>query len=356
MAQNWWDTDPVANEDNASNWWSSDPVDEAPAADPARQELPAGVVPSAAGGGRGIVNPPMASEPQPQIQEPPGFFGRLADSFGTGIDQAKAALSSINVTAQNEVVQAKRQQLARLEASGMADSPEAAGLRAQVEGVSKRQGQYIADLAQRQQTLAAAPVYQGVRDLGKAETFGDAWSIFAKDPVNIALNLGAQSLPTMAPGLIAGAINPVAGAAVMGVSSAGAEFGSSIMEFAQKKGVDTSKPEALASFYSNPAMLDEAKQYAATRAGIIGVADAASAGIASKTLVPKMITSPVARVATNTVAQMGVQGVSGGAGEAGAQIATEGRITSPGEVVAEIAGEFAGAPLEVAAMRANVRR
>lgn len=355
MAQNWWEDDPVA-EGNNSNWWSSDPLADAPAADPARQELPAGVVPSAAGGGRGIVNPPPASEPQPQQQEQPGFFGRLADSFGTGIEQAKSALSSINVTAQNEVVKAKREQLARLEASGMADSPDAASLRTQLEAVTKRQGQYIADLAQKQQALAAAPVYQGVRDLGQAKTFGDAWSIFAKDPVNIALNLGAQSLPAMAPGIITSAINPVAGMAVMGASSAGVEFGSSIMEFAQKNGVDTSNRDALASFYSNPEMLDAAKSYAATRAGIIGLADTASAGIASKTLVPKMITGPVARVATNTVAQMGVQGVSGGVGEAGAQIATEGRITSPGEVVAEIAGEFAGAPLEVAGMRANVRK
>ena len=328
---------------------------QAPADDPARQELPAGVAPSTAGGGRGIVNPPLASEPQPQ-QEQPGFFGRLADSFGTGIDQAKAALSSINVTAQNEVVKAKREQLARLEASGMADSPDAASLRTQLDAVTKRQGQYIADLAQKQQALAAAPVYQGVRDLGQAQTFGDAWSIFAKDPVNIALNLGAQSLPAMAPGIITSAINPVAGMAVMGASSAGVEFGSTIMEFAQKNGVDTSNRDALASFYSNPEMLDAAKSYAATRAGIIGLADTASAGIASKTLVPKMITGPVARVAANTVAQMGVQGVSGGVGEAGAQIATEGRITSPGEVVAEIAGEFAGAPLEVAGMRANVRK
>ncbi len=291
-----------------------------------------------------------------QANQQPGFMSQLGKSFGVGIDQGAAALSSIGATAQDAAIKRTQERLQRLVAEGKGESREAIGLQRTLDVYNRRQGSNLASLAQRQADLANAPVYEGVARLGQAASFGDAWEILKSDPLNIIANLGVQSLPTMAPGLAAGFVNPVLGATVMGLSSGGVELGNSLMEFARSNGIDTGNPDQLRSFFANPGMLDEAKKFAATRAGIIGTVDAASAGLASRTLVPRAITNPVARGVTNVGVQIPVQGAAGAAGEAGAQLATEGEVTSPGEVVAEGAGGLFTAPVEVASMRAGVRR
>lgn len=292
----------------------------------------------------------------PAAPEQPGFFSQLGQSFGVGIDQGATALSAINATAQDAAIKRTQDRLNQLVTQGQGQSREAIGLQRTLDHYLKRQGGNLASLAQRQADLASAPIYPGVAALGKAPSFGEAWEVLKADPLNIIANLGVQSLPTMAPGLAAGFVNPVLGATVMGASSAGVELGNSLMEFARSNGVNTGSPDELRAFFANPGMLDEAKKFAATRAGIIGTVDALSAGLASKTLVPKAVTSPVARGVTNVAVQIPVQGAAGAGGEAGAQVATEGQITSPGEVVAEGAGGLFTAPVEVASMRAGVRR
>lgn len=286
----------------------------------------------------------------------PGFVARMGKSFGTGIEQGKAALTAINVNAQDSQVKQNAAKLAELEAQGRGATPEAAGVRRRLEFYQKRQGESLAGLAARQQTLSSSYVYPGVRAMGEAKSFGEAWDVLSSDPLNIIANLGSQSLPAMAPGLAVGLVNPLAGAVTMGATSAGVELGSSLMQFAQENGVNTSDAESLKQFFATPGMLAEARKYAATRAGIIGTVDAVSAGLASKTLVPKAMVNPVARAVTNTAVQIPVQAAAGAGGEAGAQLATKGEIASPGEVVAEGAGGLFTAPLEVAAMATGAAR
>jgi hypothetical protein len=308
------------------------------------------------------INKPVDPEVQnlaqryPAPAEPPGFFGRMGQSFGTGIEQGKTAISAITATAQDDLTKRTQQRLLALEAAGNGMSPEAEGLRKTLGFYQARQGRMMGDLAARQATMADQPIYPGVRALGEAESFGAAWDVLKQDPLNIIANLGAQSLPTMLPGLAVGLVNPVAGALTMGASGAGVELGSSLLQYAQENGINTRDPESLRQFYADPAKLDAAKTFAATRAGIIGTVDAASAGLASKMLVPRGMVNPVARAVTNTAVQIPTQAAAGAAGEAGAQLATEGRITSPGEVVAEGAGGLFTAPLEVASMATGAAR
>jgi hypothetical protein len=295
--------------------------------------------------------------PPPPAPEKPGFFSQLGKSFmDVGVPQLKNAATTINTVAQDDLIRKTQEQLAKLEATGQGASPQANGLRMTLDHYTKRQGTFMADLAQQRGELATAPVYPGVQALSQAPDFGAAWDVLKADPLNIIANLGMQSLPTMLPGLAVGMVNPVAGAVTMGASSGGVELGASIMEFAQKQGVDTSNVDQLRAFFADPAMQAEARKYAATRAGIIGTVDGLSAGLASKTLVPQAIKGPVARGVTNLAVQIPTQAAAGAAGEAGAQVATEGGITAPGEVVAEGAGGLFTAPLEVAALRAGVRR
>lgn len=289
--------------------------------------------------------------------EEPGFFGRLKKSFvDVGIPQAQAGLQGLTVVAQGNQIAKTADRLKGLEAKGEGDSKEAQGLRKTLDFYTKRQGSYFQDLAAKQKELQGAPTYSGVRKLSEAKTFSEGFKTFAQDPVNIVANLTAQSLPTAVPGLIAGVINPALGAAVLGGSSFGVEFGNSFLEFARDNGVDTSDPKQMAALFENKELLREGVNKAGTRAGIIGAGDLFLGGLASKTLVPKRVTGPVAKNVTNIGAQVGAQSVGGGGFEAAAQVATEGKVSKPGEILAEAFGGLGTAPLDVYAMTRKAAR
>lgn len=289
----------------------------------------------------------MAAQAEREEQQR-GFFDQLTKSFvDVGIPQAEAGFKGLTLVAQADRISKATDRLRALEAAGEGESREADGLRKTIEFYTKRQGEYFKGLAETQAELRTAPAYAGIRKLIEAKTLEEGFRAFAQDPINIVANLTAQSMPSMLPGLVLGVINPGLGAAAMGGSSFGVEFGGSLLEFAQEKGVDTSDPAQMAQFFDNKELLREGMNKAGTRAGIIGAGDLFLAGLASKTLVPKRITGPVAKNITNLGVQMGTQAVGGGGFEALAQIATEGEITKPGEVLAEMLGELGGAPAEV---------
>lgn len=307
------------------------------------------------------VTTPVASKPQPTEApaEEPGFFGRLKKSFlDVGVPQAQAGLQGLTVVAQGNQIAKTADRLKGLEAKGEGESKEAQGLRKTLDFYTKRQGTYFQDLAAKQKELQGAPTYPGVRKLSEAKTFSEGFKTFAQDPVNIVANLTAQSLPTAVPALIAGVINPKLGAAVYFGSSYGVEFGGSFLEGARDNGINTSDPKQMASLFEpeNKELLREIVNKAGTRAGIVASGDALLGGLASKTLVPKRITGPVAKNVANMGAQVGAQSVGGGGVEAIAQAVTEGEITKPGEILAEAFGGLGTAPLDVYAMTRKAAR
>lgn len=185
-----------------------------------------------------------------------------------------------------------------------------------------------------------------------AKTADDAWGAFKSDPLNVIAGITAQSAAAMAPGLVFAALagGGIPGAVMMGANSAMMENGSSLLDFAAENGVDAKSEGALVKFYSDPENLRAGLSYAGTRATIIGMADAATGGIASKTIAPKALKSAVAKQFVNVPTQMAVQAGGGAAGEAGAQLATKGEIDAPGQVLAEAVGELATAPADVAVL------
>jgi len=288
-------------------------------------------------------------------QERMGGGEQLIESLKIGGEQAKSGALGLTAVAQQAQMAKVGDQLKELEAQGQGNTPQADRLRRVLEHYSKRQQVYLGDLAQTQAKLSTAPVYKGVRKLTEAETFTDAAKAFARNPVSIVANLTAQSLPSMLPALVLGVINPALGVAAMGGSSYGVEFGNELLGFARAKGFDTTDPQQMAQFMQNPELLREGVNRAGTKAGIVAAGDMLLTGLASKTLVPKRITGPVAKNVTNVGAQMGVQGVGGAGTEALAQYVTTGEI-KPGEVVAEAVGELGGAPAEVLSQTAQARR
>jgi hypothetical protein len=193
----------------------------------------------------------------------------------------------------------------------------------------------------------------GVETIGKLNTAKEIFDAFQVDPFGVMASVSLESIPTMVPALVLGAVtrSPMAGALAMGSTSFGTELASGVTEYFQDKGVNVNDPIAVNKALNDPEMFQKAYKHALTRASIIGTLDTASAGLASRLLVPKqVIKSQTAREAINIgVAQPAAQMISGGGGEALAQIATEGSVNKLGQVFLEAAGEGPTSILETAA-------
>jgi len=191
-----------------------------------------------------------------------------------------------------------------------------------------------------------------VEAIGKAKTMREALEAFGADPIGAAASVSLESVTQMAPALILAAVtrNPTLGAAALGGSSYALELSSGVYEYFQENGVNLSDQEAVKNALNDPKMFQAAVDFAQTRAGIVGTADLASAGLASRLLVPKkLITSPGGReIANIAVAQPLSQIASGAGGEAAAQLATYGEVKKPGEVLLEAVGEGPSSVLETA--------
>lgn len=292
----------------------------------------------------------------PQPKKPEGFFAgvkQVGSELAEGVRGAVQGLRATGLTFNQREADNLTEGISRAQAAG--DTKTASELQAQLEtrlaNVQESAGQIAASEAK--STFKARPVVQAIAG---AKTAGEAWEAFKIDPMGAIIGVTAQSAPTMVPALLAGVFGgPVAGALTMGGTSAGTEFGSSLLDYAQDRGVTSKDPAEIQKFFSDPDHLKGAMAYAATRGGIIGSFDLATAGLASKTLVPAAIKGTLARQAVNIPAQMTAQAAGGAGGEAAAQLATKGEIDQPGAVMLEAIGELGGAPAEVLGMSREIR-
>jgi hypothetical protein len=273
---------------------------------------------------------------------------QLGREFLSGVDSAVAGVKTLNAGIQIRRMQETEAEAKRLEDRGQ--SLYARQLRGELQGLQERVPVTVGEAAQAQATSqgsSQATTRPAIAKVSAAKNFDEAWDAFKEAPYDVIAGVTATSMPAMLPGLVAAAaMGPLAGAVTMGANSAIVEAGSSLGDFARDKGVDMTDAKAVQAFFGDRDNLSQAMGYAAKRAGIIGGLDAVSGGVASKTLAP--FKGAIARQAVNIPAQMGVQAGLGAGGEAGAQLATKGRIDQPGQVLMEAAGELGGAPLEVA--------
>lgn len=172
----------------------------------------------------------------------------------------------------------------------------------------------------------------------------------AQHPGEVLAFLGETAIES-APSLVASAAvtaatrNPTAGAMFMGSQSAFLEAGKDPSQFFAAKGIDISTPEGALRVISDPALMGEAYQRGMTRGVIVGVFDGLSGGIAGQALAK----SPIG----NVLLQALTQAVMGGAGEASAQLLTDGKIDIR-QVIVEGLVEFVSAPLEMLSMGGNM--
>lgn len=205
-------------------------------------------------------------------------------------------------------------------------------------------------------TMPLFPMSRATEAMFAQDTAAGAAEAFLSNPFLIAMEVGGESMLRQLPQLVAlgatAGLGAVPAALATGATSMTLERGARQAESMTKYGLQTTNPLDILRWYSSEykAQYDQMDAINTTAAQIIGALDAAGGGLMSKTIVPKGFLGMSERMSrvSNVVAQSATQSVLGGAGEAGAQIATEGKITSWADIIAEMAGEGLTGPVEVA--------
>lgn len=193
--------------------------------------------------------------------------------------------------------------------------------------------------------LPLRPVVKEMQEAGKSGDWGGVWEALKKDPLGAIYSISLQSA-AMLPWQIGGymAAGPVGAFAVSFLM----EYMGGVTDAMEQAGVNMQDPTQVTKAFANPELMAKVEQQAAIKAGTIAAFDTASLKLAS---VPMGFgKSAVVKGGTNIVAQVGVQGAAGAAGEA-AGSALAGMKVDPFAVVAEALGEMGSAPVEVATTR-----
>lgn len=212
---------------------------------------------------------------------------------------------------------------------------------------------------------AAAPsadIQEGMANIAKAETYGDAVAEMAKNPratFVMLVDSVAVSLPAIAPSLVLGPAGPLARMGAAFAGSGGLEYGTVLADALQDKGVDLSNAAAIESALRDPKFMEFVKEKGAKRGLAVGAFDAISMGLAGRFLKPTRtaiaegkLSGAAAKRATMAGwgKELAVQAAGGAGGEFTAQQLTgENR---PADVILEALGETVTGPLEA---RANLR-
>lgn len=189
---------------------------------------------------------------------------------------------------------------------------------------------------------------QAMQTIMESEDFGDFLANVATNPVP-ALNTLTQSLSMFAPSLIGMAIlGPLGAAGRVGgafTGSGSVEYVASFRDAITEMGGDPNMTGLeFAKALQDPELMERAREHAAKRGIAIGAFDALTAGIAGKILRGR--TTLPGQVA-GALGEVGVQMAGGAAGEASAQLWTEGEIRNPNEVYLEGLLEGPTAAIEV---------
>lgn len=238
------------------------------------------------------------------------------------------------------------------------------------EELLKRRADLVGMSAWATEHAALYPQSPEMQELQEAQTLGDAAKAVAKNFGMVLANVGPESVVQFAPAIPLIAAGGLAGgatlaSAVQGAYSYGLDSNSSIMSQMADAGVDLTDPEDVTRFLESPEYADATRK-ANVRALFVAGFDALAMRLASVKLpqrlpesavklapnaarwYAKTLSAPFAARVAELAAQSVTQGALGGAGEAAGQLATDGEVTSWGDVVAEFAGEFFTAPVDVA--------
>lgn len=204
---------------------------------------------------------------------------------------------------------------------------------------------------QRYQQQIAAPkeTQDAMRRMSEAGSVAEFLSALYEQP-GALLTIMGESLGQGGPGMAVGALGalggPVGFGAAQGLASGATEYASSVLQSLGDAGVDLSDPKSVQAGLSDPERMAAAREFALKRGVPVGLFDGLSAGLAGK--ITRLAGGPqtVRGAIGRGLGEMGLQAGAGAAGEAGAQLASEGRISKPGDVALEGAAEIPGGMVE----------
>ena len=218
------------------------------------------------------------------------------------------------------------------------------------------------------------------KDMGFWEALSEGTKLFlGGDVIGNSIYLAGTSFGAIAPYVVMAAVGNKAGAvtggaavgraiggAVMGYGSYQNEYGAYIAEKLQERGFDLSNPEDWKKAVRDQALIDDIKYRASNRAATVSAFDGLAGYAATLHFNPSQLTSKVRKAfgkaenelngvksigarlsdgAGNLVAQSGLQGVLGGAGEAFGSLAAGDEVNAA-DVLMEMLGEFTSGPLD----------
>lgn len=236
----------------------------------------------------------------------------------------------------------------------------------------------IDDIVLANKTLRSLPRSEGSRELAEAEGAADVLGTILRHPIEAGIGPGLESLRSQIEAMfqVGAAAAPVgagagfllggpAGAATgalattTGAASALTSYASEVQSLLAEKGVNVEDPAALRVAYQDEGLMAEVRTRAGAYAGVVGVIDALSAGVAGKAL--SGAKQGLLATAKAGLKETGKQAALGAAGEAGGQVAgaLAGGVpvaVSGAEVAREAAGEFFGGGAPEVAIGAVTRR
>jgi hypothetical protein len=202
--------------------------------------------------------------------------------------------------------------------------------------------QRVAELKKKQKEesnkLLSSKVGQGV---------GDVFETMATSPATYLTELITTSATRIAGGLGSLSVEEIPLAVGLGIVTGGrgtsgylsgrnslvAEMSSRTLDKLEEKGIDVTDPAQLRSAFGNKELMDDIAKEIEAPSSIVAALDVVSAMAAGSLGTP--------------IREMAAQMAAGSAGEAGAQLAESGEITSPAAVITEAIAEIPGGLAEV---------
>ena len=196
-----------------------------------------------------------------------------------------------------------------------------------------------ASAANRESAATAA----GFAEIAAADRDGSTMDVVKAAATNprAVMAVVAESLGTTAPNLALSAAMPASravAAITAGAGSFSTEQGMTVLDVMGEGGVDTENAEQVIAFLGDRKKMDAARDRALKRGVAVATFDALTAGLAGR-LVSNSKRSIVS-VSSRVAGEAGIQAGGGAAGEATAQLASEGRISSRADIVLEAAAEM----------------
>ncbi|BAM66447.1 hypothetical protein [Xanthomonas citri phage CP2] len=275
-----------------------------------------------------------ARGPQMMASPDPSWFSELVGKFQSGWEQGKAGAGLLPMP---DLGSASSRAIEEQVARGL-------GYQDAANYDATRTAVYVADQQRRAQaadveTAATAAGFQEIADAEKTKDTGKIARAVVTNP-RAVMAVVAQSLGNTAPQLALSAAMPasrVVAGVTAGTGSFATEQGMTILDVMGDAGVETSDPAAVSAFLRNKPAMEKARQKALTRGVAVGTFDALTAGFAGRLLANSRRTA--ASIGSRVVGEGLVQAGGGAAGEATAQLASEGKITSQSDILLEAAAE-----------------